>query len=398
MAVAPVFPRCPQRLTPGLPLFAVALAAVLGSPAASGKGIESLRLPPGFVIEELNFKVPNARQMALTGNGTLIVGSRRKGRVYAVPEALSNPQPQVIELLDGLLMPSGVAVHEGALYVAATDRVLKIADIDSRLRPSPPTETVSDSLPDKRHHGWKYIKFGPDGQLYVPVGAPCNICLSADARFASLLQMNPVSGATRIWAHGIRNTVGFAWHPGTGELWFSDNGRDMMGDDVPAEEINIITAAGQHFGYPFVHAGDIPDPKFGDHAQRKKWVFEDPVVKIQAHSAALGMDFYSHDVFPEAYHNALFVAEHGSWNRSSKVGYQVSVITDTGGERRYQPFVTGWLTDGRSWGRPNDVLVTRDGALLISDDSQGLIYRVRYQPSAALALTIPGVPGVLSGL
>jgi len=348
--------------------------------------VSNLQLPSGFSIEQLNFEVANARQMALTDQGTLIVGTRRKGKVYAVINALTAEAPPVIELLKGLDMPSGVAVHQGDLYVAALNKVIKISQIDKVLTSSAPAQkaaaslqTITESLPDKGHHGWKYIKFGPDDQLYVPVGAPCNICLSDDPRFASLLRMNPNTGATSIWAHGIRNTVGFAWHPRSQDLWFSDNGRDMLGDDVPPEEINRIDKAGQHFGYPFVHAGAISDPKFGDHPERKQWQFSPPEIEIQAHSAALGMTFYNHTQFPQAYHQALFVAEHGSWNRSKKVGYQVSVaLQDADGHFTYQPFVTGWLVRERAWGRPNDVLVTANGDLLISDDKRGAIYRVRY--------------------
>ena len=218
---------------------------------------ERLHLEQGFTLTPLNFSVPNARQMALTPGGALIVGTRRAGKVYAIPAALTDPSPKVITLLENLTMPSGVAVHQGDLYIAATHEVLKVAAIDDHLRANPPVTTIADDLPRERHHGWKYIKFGADNQLYVPVGAPCNICLSDDERFATLLRMDPVTGEAKVWAHGIRNTVGFAWHPATGQLWFSDNGRDMLGDDVPPEEINVITAPGQHFGYPFVHARGI---------------------------------------------------------------------------------------------------------------------------------------------
>jgi glucose/arabinose dehydrogenase len=338
-----------------------------------------LTLPDGFVIEALSFDVPNARQMALTDKGTLLVGTRRAGRVYAVPNALTDAKPEVITLLNGLDMPSGLTVHQGDLYVGALNKILKIADIDNHLAVNPAYQTITDALPDKTHHGWKYLKFGPDNQLYVPIGAPCNICLSEDERFASLLKMDPDTGSTVIWAHGIRNTVGFDWHPATGQLWFSDNGRDMLGDDIPPEEINVISQPGQHFGYPFVHAKGIKDPEFGDHPRAKGKTFSAPLLEIQAHSAALGMDFYDKHQFPPEYTNALFIAEHGSWNRSSKVGYQVSVVKHTtDGNLQYQPFVTGWLEGEDVSGRPNDVLVTPDGSLLITDDKQGVIYRVRY--------------------
>lgn len=344
--------------------------------------LDKLTLPAGFTIERLPFEVPDARQMALSGQGTLVIGSRRKGVVYAVPNALTDSAPVPITILEDLTMPSGLAIRNGDLYVGATHEILKLQALDSHLS-NPQIRTVTNKLPTERHHGWKYLKFGPDGFLYVPVGAPCNICLREDdPRFASLLRMNPKTGAAEVWAHGIRNTVGFAWHPATQQIWFSDNGRDMMGDDVPPEEINIITEPGQHFGYPFVHAGDIDDPQFGDHPSRAGKNFVDPAVKIQAHSAALGMAFNTHDAFPETYNNALFVAEHGSWNRSAKVGYLVSVVTEAAdGSLNYAPFITGWLQGEENWGRPNDILFTPDGDMLISDDQGGVIFRVRYTGS-----------------
>ncbi len=345
--------------------------------AACAENSQSLQAPDGFRIETLNFSIPNARQMALTGQGTLIVGTRRAGRVYAVPAALSSAEPEVITLFKDLTMPSGVAVHEGDLYIGALNRIMRVPDIDQHLVADPPAILITDALPDKSHHGWKYLKFGPDGALYVPVGAPCNVCLSEDERFASLLKMDPRTGETTVWARGIRNTVGFDWHPEDGRLWFSDNGRDMLGDDLPPEEINIISRPAQHFGFPFVHANGLLDPEFGNHEAVQGLDFTPPVLEIQAHSAALGMAFYHHGQFGEAYRNALFVAEHGSWNRSSKVGYQVSVVMQSdSGELDYRPFITGWLVDGDDWGRPNDVLVAPDGSLLISDDKQGVIYRV----------------------
>ena len=340
---------------------------------------QALRAPAGFTVEVLLDGLDNARQMALTNEGTLIVGTRRKGHVYAVTNALTETPGPVVTLMRDLLMPSGVAIKDGALYIGATDRVLRIDDIDNNVRANPEFTTITDVLPDERHHGWKYLKFGPDGALYVPVGAPCNICLSEDERFATLLRMDPSSGKTQVWAAGVRNTVGFDWHPEYGDLWFSDNGRDHLGDDLPPEEINRIGRPGQHFGYPFMHGDDIKDPEFGDHAAAKGLTFTPPEVKIQAHSAALGMDFYTGQTFPSKYANALFIAEHGSWNRSAKVGYRVSVVTEGAyGNLNYEPFIEGWLVGEEAWGRPNDVLVTPEGDLLISDDQQGLIYRVSY--------------------
>ena len=349
-------------------------------PVARDPILDRLTLPPGFDVRIVSSEVGNARQMALAADGTLYVGTLRegRGRVYALPDALGRTGPEVVVLAEGLTMPSGVAERDGDLYVAELNRVLRFAGIGRRLEPNAAYDLVTDRLPTADHHGWKYIKFGPDGQLYVPVGAPCNVCLSDDPRFASLMSMDPATGETEIIAHGIRNTVGFAWHPGTGQLWFSDNGRDWMGDDIPPEEFNLITSPGQHFGFPYVHATDILDPTHG--SGRNPADYTPPVVEIQAHSAALGVDFYAGSQFPARYRNALFVAEHGSWNRSRKVGYQVGVIVFEDGKSRYEPFITGWLDteSQRNWGRPNDVLVAPDGSLLISDDQYGAVYRVTY--------------------
>ena len=316
------------------------------------------------------------------------MGTRRAGNVYALPKALEPRPGEPITIASGLTMPSGLTLRDGDLYVGALNRILKFSNIDAGLQRNAPYEVLVDDLPDHPHHGWKYLRFGPDGALYIPVGAPCNICLSEDERFASLLRRDMQTGATSVWAHGIRNTVGFDWHPTTGNLWFSDNGRDMLGDDVPPEEINVADTAGLHFGYPFVHAEDILDPEFGDNVDPADYVA--PRVLIQAHSAALGVVFYTGEQFPARYKNALFIAEHGSWNRSSKVGYQVSVVTFDEAGAHYAPFITGWLEGESNWGRPNDVLVAPDGSLLISDDQGGTIYRVSYSGETAEASAAQG--------
>ncbi len=381
-AVHPVAPFWRRLLITTLTSLATVVTPTF-TVAAGDEQLARLTLPAGFVIRTLPFEVPNARQMALDEHGTLFVGSRRAGKVYAVPDALQDAAPQVIELLKGLTMPSGIALREGDLYVGALNRVLRVADVNGHLQPEPPVQTVTDTLPDKRHHGWKYLGFAPDGKLFLPVGAPCNICLSEDPRFATILSMDPKTGNTDVFASGIRNSVGFDWHPQTGELWFTDNGRDRLGDDVPAEELNRATRAGQHFGYPFIHAGTIADPKFGASANPEAYV--KPQVLIQAHSAALGMKFYAGAQFPQRYANAVFIAEHGSWNRSSKVGYQVSAVTfDNSGTPTYEVFASGWLEGEKNWGRPNDVLVTPAGSLLISDDQRGRIYQVDYVPADAV--------------
>ena len=344
--------------------------------------VTRLALPPGFSIEVVTSEVPNARQMALSENGVLYVGSRRAGNVYAVTnwQSTRGEAVEVQTIATGLKMPSGLVWHNNNLYVGALNQILSFEDIDDHLASPIDPKIITDTLPDKEHHGWKYLAIGPDGDLFVPVGAPCNICKSKDPRFASILKMNLKTGAASLYAEGVRNTVGMATHPDTKVLYFTDNGRDRLGDDVPAEEINRVTTPGSHYGYPYVHAGDIQDPKFGD--GHKGEDYEPPLLKIQAHSAALGIDFYTAEyagrAFPERYKNALFIAEHGSWNRTEKVGYRVSVMFETIEGPQYAPFITGWLVGQANWGRPNDVIVTPKGNLLISDDQTGSIYRVSY--------------------
>jgi len=366
----------------------------LGSVLLSAHADPRLTTPAGFTITKLPFSVPKARQLALTENGTLIVGSRKSGNVYAIPNALTAANPKVITLFSDLNEPSGLALANGDLYIAAVSRVLRVNDIEDHLKANPEFDVVTDTLPKKAHHGWKYIKFGEDGMLYVPVGAPCNICLSEDKRFATMLRMDPTTGATEIIAEGLRNVVGFAWHPESKDLWVSNNGRDILGDDIPADELNVIPAKNTkalHFGYPFVHSnnaseapGIIKDPKFGDHADAAKYDFKPAAVRIQAHSAPIGMTFYTGAQFPAQYKNALFVAERGSWNRSSKVGYQLTVMTmDAAGKPVYEPFIYGWLEGEEAWGRPNDVLQTKEGHLLVSDDTAGAVYLVRYNNALA---------------
>ena len=356
------------------------IAAAPSLAALDQAKLDRLSLPPGFVITVVTDAVPNARQMALSEAGTLFVGTRRAGDVYAVANALGPAPAAPVTIARDLTMPSGIALNDGDLYVGALNRILRFPDIDANLREDAAFTLITDDLPDKPHHGWKYLGFGPDGALYIPVGAPCNVCLSEDQRFASLLRMDLTTGQIAIYARGIRNTVGFDWHPNTGALWFSENGRDMLGDDVPPEEINVATGPGLHFGYPFVHGRDLPDPEFGSKQPRAS-EFTAPRVRIQAHSAALGVAFYTGQQFPERFRNALFIAEHGSWNRSSKVGYQISVVTFDEQGDHYAPFVTGWLENENNWGRPNDVLVAPDGSLLISDDQAGAVYRVSYSES-----------------
>ncbi|MBW8457461.1 MAG: PQQ-dependent sugar dehydrogenase [Thiobacillus sp.] len=351
------------------------LFAWLAPAAADSLPLARLKLPPGFEIE-LFARVPNARQMAL-GNNTLFVGSMRAGKVYAIP--LRGARKPVV-IADGLDMPVGVAFRDGDLYVSAVSRILRLAGIEARLDKPPRPEVVSSAYPGDPHHGWKFIAFGPDGRLYVPVGAPCNICEPDPDRYANITALDVASGKIEVVARGVRNTVGFDWQPQSGELWFTDNGRDWLGDDAPPDELNRVSRPGQHFGYPYCHGGTIADPEFG--RARRCAEFVAPARNLGAHVASLGMRFYTGTRFPERYRNAVFIAEHGSWNRSSKTGYRVSVVRLQDGRAvSHEPFVSGWLQGDTAWGRPADVLAMPDGSLLVSDDHAGAIYRVTYRGS-----------------
>lgn len=358
----------------GVPFTTVAYAVDV--PAALP--ISKLRLPPGFQVE-LFARVPNARQMAL-GKHTLFVGSMRAGKVYAV--SLHGPRKPLV-IADGIEMPVGVAFRGGDLYVSAVSRILRLRDIESHLSQPPQPEVVSKAYPTDRHHGWKFIAFGPDGKLYVPVGAPCNICEPDPDRYATITRLDVASGKIEIVARGVRNSVGFDWQPHSGELWFTDNGRDWLGDNAPPDELNRVSRPGQHFGYPYCHGGRISDPEFG--SIRRCAEFVPPAQNLGAHVASLGMRFYAGTQFPVRYRNAIFIAEHGSWNRSRKNGYRVSMVRLQDNRAvGYETFMTGWLQDGRlndqaAWGRPADVLVMPDGSLLVSDDQAGAIYRVSYR-------------------
>ncbi len=340
--------------------------------------LERITLPPGFTVSLFAADVPGARSLALGEKGTVFVSTRSEGKVYALVDTDRNGRAErVITLARGKQMPNGVAFRNGSLYVAEVSRVWCLDGIEDRLDNPPAPRLVNASFPSDLHHGWKFIAFGPDGWLYVPVGAPCNICEPPDP-YAAILRMRPDGRDLEIFARGVRNTVGFDWDPRTGELWFTDNGRDMLGDNRPPDELNHAPRAGMHFGYPYCHGGDIPDPEFGD--RRPCSDFTPPARKLGPHVAALGMRFYTGTMFPAEYHHQIFIAEHGSWNRSRKIGYRITrVRLENGRAVAYEPFAEGWLQGQRSWGRPVDVLVMPDGALLVSDDQAGVVYRIVYQ-------------------
>lgn len=343
-----------------------------------------LEAPAGFSVEIYADSVPNARQMTMGENGILYVGTRRDGRVHAVVDSDSDHKADTVyTIASDLRLPNGVAYKDGSLYVAEVSKIWRFDDIDNHLDDPPTPVLITDDYPTEGHHGWKYIAFGPDGKLYVPVGAPCNVCNMEKENpvFASLTRINPDGTEREIIAHGIRNTVGFTWHPETGNLWFTDNNRDWMGDDLPPGELNELTDEGQHFGFPFLHASNVWDPEFGEEGKNMNVDFKPPVRELGPHVAPLGVMFYTGNMFPDSYKNQAFIAEHGSWNRSKKIGYRVTMVKfdNAGNPVSYEPFISGWLQgEDDVRGRPVSLLQLEDGSVLISDDHGSKIYRVTY--------------------
>jgi len=350
---------------------------VLAANAPADLPLDKIELPPGFHIEIYAQDVENARQMTRGEGGTVFVGSRRTGKVWALTDADGDQRAETVRLIDeGLRQPSGLEFRDGALYVGAIDRILRYDDIESRLDNPPEPVVVTDVLPGREHHGWKYLRFGPDGRLYIPVGAPCNVC--DEKGFAEIRRMNADGSGMEVYATGVRNSVGLAFHPENGHLWFTDNGRDMLGDDLPADELNYAPRPGMHFGFPWCHQGDLPDEEFGKGKDCAD--YSPPAAKLDPHGAALGLAFYTGGMFPAEYNNRLFITQHGSWNRTEKIGYRVLVfeVQPDGTIIDQRVFAEGWLQGQDAWGRPNDVMVMPDGALLVSDDRAGVIYRISY--------------------
>ena len=319
--------------------------------------------------------------MAMAPDGTLFVGNKDGGSIFAVRDTNGDNKADKKWIIGkGLNMPNGVAFRNGDLYVAEVNRILRFSGILKKLDAPGKPEIIYDKFPTDTWHGWKYIAFGPDGKLYVPVGAPCNVCDKGNSVYASITRMNPDGSGLEVFARGVRNTVGFTWHPSTGNIWFTDNGRDMLGDDIPPCELNTAPKAGMHFGFPFCHAGTIRDPEFGSEGSCSE--FSAPAQQMGAHVAPLGLKFYTGAMFPSEYKNTLFVAEHGSWNRSKKNGYRIMMLKVEGDKAvSYKPFASGWLDDAsqKVSGRPVDILLMNDGSMLVSDDKRGVIYRITYK-------------------
>jgi glucose/arabinose dehydrogenase len=274
-------------------------------------------------------------------------------------------------------MPNGVAFKNGSLYVAEVSRMLRYDNIEQQLQAPPKPAVVRNDFPTDKHHGWKYIAIGPDGLLYVPVGAPCNVCEQKDPRYASIMRMQLDGSGLEVFTRGVRNTVGFDWHPLNQELWFTNNGRDWMGDELPPDTLHHAPQKDLHFGFPYCHAGEIPDPQYGN--RRNCDEFSPPSLKLGPPVAPLGMKFYKGSMFPSMYRHQIFMAEHGSWNRSIPIGYRITLaLFDNDRRPRYEIFAEGWLQGNRAWGRPVDIVEMADGSLLVSDDKAGAIYRISY--------------------
>lgn len=345
--------------------------------------LEKIKIPKNFTIQVWAANVPNARSLTISESGIVFVGNRQEKRVYALVDENGDGKADTkYTIADGLNMPNGVAYRNGDLYVAEVNRIIRFKDIENTLN-NPSYEVISDQYPIEKHHGWKFIAFGPDGMLYIPVGAPCNICEPKEEIFATItrIDVNKPNSKPEIYAQGVRNTVGFDWHPITGEMWFTDNGRDMLGDDTPDCELNRITAKGQHFGYPYWHAGEVKDPDFGTQGNEKSDYIK-PVAKLGAHVAPLGMRFYEGKMFPKEFNNQVLIARHGSWNRTQKSGYDIMLadLSPSGDLIELSIFATGWLDNKTQqvWGRPVDVQELPDGSLLVSDDLANCIYRISY--------------------
>jgi glucose/arabinose dehydrogenase len=353
------------------------LAGRMTATPAAEIPLGSYRLPPGFKAEIWATGMPGLRAMVRGDDGKIYAGTRGIGRVYEITDNGTQRSSRVV--VDKLVQPAGVAFRNGSLYVMAIDKVLRFDGIERNPAAQPVDMTAAFKLPKEQHHNWKYIAFGPDGKLYVPFGAPCNICVPGE-EYAQIRRYNADGSGMEVIARGVRNTQGFAWHPSTGEMWFTDHGRDWMGDDTPEDELNRMPRAGLNFGFPYCHANAVPD---------KDLTKADPCAGVQLpvqtlgpHAAAMGVHFYTGNMFPPEYRNTLFVARKGSWNRTRKFGYDVVTVRTAadGSGARIEPFMTGFLNAEANTfsGRPAYFLQMPDGALLVSDEQLGTVYRISY--------------------
>lgn len=378
-------PAAAQPLPPGSPLIgrpdneaASRLTPVAPPPLAAAPDklpLAKLKVPAGFNVEVYAAGMANARSLAQSDKGTVFVGSRLVDKVYAIVKKDGKRQAKVIA--SGLYRPNGVAFKDGTLYIAELSKVSRIEKIDDVIDNPPKPVVIYDNLPKDEAHGWKFIAIGPDNKLYVPVGQPGNNVLHDDAH-GQIRRINLDGSGAEVYAVGVRNTVGFDWNPETKNLYFTDNGRDWLSETVPEDELNRVTKAGEDFGAPFCYQGNIIDQELGWGKSCSDYT--PPVGLMGPHTAALGMRFYTGSMFPKAYKNAIFVARHGSWNKSKKQGGDVAVVKlDKDGKvKSVEPFLTGFLEDNKYVGRPVDVMQLKDGSLLVSDDWNGAVYRISY--------------------
>jgi glucose/arabinose dehydrogenase len=357
---------------------AMRLAPLAGPEAATPAGrlpVDRLRVPKGFTIEVYASGIANAHTLRVGDKGTVFVGTRLSDKVYAIVNRDGRSEVKVIA--SGLYRPNGLAYKDGTLYIAERSQVSKIDHVEDDLdNPAKPT-VIYDQLPTDEFHGWKFIGIGPDNKLYVPVGQPCNNCIPPETH-GQIRRINFDGSGAEVIASGVRNVGGFDWHPATKNLYFTDNGRDWLSEDLPNDELNRLTRFGQHFGSPYCHEGDIADPEFGWGRSCSEFVA--PVGKLGPHAAPLGMRFYTGTMFPPDYRNAILIARHGSWNKTIKTGGDVVVVrlNRDGSVKSIEPFITGFIADNAYLGRPADVQPMKDGSVLVSDDWNGAIYRVSY--------------------
>jgi len=342
--------------------------------------LAQLKLPKGFKIEVYASGIANARSLRVGDKGTVFVSNRQLDKVYAVVDKDGKRETKVIA--SGLDRPNGLAFLNGTLYIGEGTKISKLEKIEDQLDNPPKPVVIYDDLPNHQSHGWKFIAIGPDNKLYINVGAPCNICIPPEEN-AQIRRINLDGSGAEAFARGVRNSVGFDWHPATKELYFTDNGRDWLSEDLPEDELNRVTKAGQHFGFPYCHQGNFTDREVG--WGRSCEEFDKPVALLGPHSAALGMRFYTGKMFPDSYRNAIFIARHGSWNRTKKIGGDVVVarLNKDGTVKSVEPFITGFLQNNEYWGRPVDVHIMKDGSLLVSDDHAGAVYRVTYSAAGS---------------
>lgn len=361
------------------------LAGKMTVTPASDIPINKLKLPPGFKIEVWATGMPGARAMALGDNGKVYIGTRAIGRVYEVTDNGKERTSRVV--VDKLIQPAGVAFNNGSLYVMAIDKVLRFDGIDKNASVTPVDLTAKFNLPPEQHHNWKYIAFGPDGKLYVPFGAPCNICELPTAEYAQIRRYNPDGSGMEVLATGVRNTVGFDWHPTTKQLWFTNHGRDWMGDNTPNDTLNLMSKTGLNFGFPYCHQGNLPDNVITK-ANACQGV-EQPIALMGPHVATMGIKFYTGNMFPPEYKDAALIARKGSWNRNQKVGFDVVMVKagNDGKNPKITPFITGFMNpaDQSFWGRPAYLMQMTDGSMLVSDEQLGAIYRVTYSKQQVAA-------------